>query len=193
MSFLDGLLGGAEPSRRPGLGGTVAAGVALALVVKAVRQYQATHGGQPGQTGRSFDPQGQTTEAPQGTGLGGAMGGLSGLIGAGGLGSLLGNLGGSGALSSLIGRFQQAGYGQQAQSWVGTGQNQPIAPHEMAHALGDEAISALQQQTGMPREQLLAELARELPQAINQATPQGRLPATDDELHDVARQPSSQA
>jgi uncharacterized protein YidB (DUF937 family) len=51
----------------------------------------------------------------------------------------------------------------------------------------------LQQQTGMPREKLLAELARELPQAINDATPQGRLPGNDDELQETARQPTSNA
>jgi uncharacterized protein YidB (DUF937 family) len=54
-------------------------------------------------------------------------------------------------------------------------------------------VNELQQQTGMPRQQLLNDLAHELPQAINEATPQGRLPESDDELHEVARQPASNA
>jgi uncharacterized protein YidB (DUF937 family) len=193
MGLLDGLLGGGQPQRRPGLGDTVAAGVVLALLVKGIRQYQASHGGQPGQTGRSFDPQNQA--APQaGGGLGGMLGGLGGLLGGGGgIGALLGGLGGAGALDSLIGRFQQKGFGPQVQSWVGTGQNQPIAPHEVESALGENAVNELQQQTGMPRQQLLSDLAHELPQAINEATPQGRLPESDDELHEVARQPASNA
>jgi uncharacterized protein YidB (DUF937 family) len=200
MGLLDGLLGGGQPQRRPGLGDTVAAGVILALLVKAVRNYQASHSGQPGQAGCSFDPQSQAGAQPGG--VGGMLGGLGGMLGGGGLagsglggglGGLLGSLGGAGALGSLISRFQDKGYGQQAQSWVGTGQNQPIAPHEVEDALGANAVNELQQQTGVPRQQLLSELAHELPQAINEATPQGRLPESDDELHEVARQPAPNA
>jgi uncharacterized protein YidB (DUF937 family) len=189
MGLLDGLMGGGQPQRRAGIGDTIAAGVVLALLVKGIRHYQATHGGQPGQAGRSFDPRSQA--APE-TG-GGMLGGLGGLLGGGGLGSLLGGLGGAGALGSLVGRFQDKGYGAQAQSWVGMGQNQPIAPHDVENALGDDAIDELQQRSGLPRQQLLSELAQELPQAINEATPQGRLPESDDELHDVARKPSPHA
>jgi len=188
MGLLDGILGGGQPQRRPGLGDTLAAGVVLALLVKAVRQYQASHGGPPAQTGRSFDPNAQAQ--PQG-GMPGALGGL--LSGGGGLGGLLGGLGGAGALGALVSRFQQSGLGQQAQSWVGTGQNQPIAPHQVERALGGHALEALQQQTGLSREQLLAELAHELPQAINEATPQGRLPETDEELDETARKPTPNA
>lgn len=197
MGLLDSILGGGQPQRRPGLGDTVAAVVVLALLVKAVRQYQASHGGQPATSGRSFDPQAQAQasgHAPGGLGgmLGGLLGGGSAGSGMGsGLGGLLGGLGGAGALSSLIGQFQQKGFGQQVQSWVGAGQNQPIAPHEVEKALGDNTINALTQQTGMPREQLLGELAHELPQAINEATPQGRLPASDEELHATAQQPAA--
>ena len=64
-----------------------------------------------------------------------------------------------------------------------------MAPQELEHALGEDTIQELQQQTGMPREQLVSELARELPEAVNEATPQGRVPADDDELHQVATQP----
>jgi uncharacterized protein YidB (DUF937 family) len=196
MGLLDEVLGGAglgpqAGGQRPGLGGTVAAGVVLALLVKAVRSYEASHG-QAGAT-RSFDPQAQPMggAAPaQGGGLGGLLGGLGGMLGqgGGGLGGLLGGLGGAGALGALINQFQQKGYGQQVNSWVGHGQNQPLAPAQVADALGDDTVQQLQQQTGMPRESLLADLAHLLPQAINEATPQGR-PPSDEELHEIARQP----
>lgn len=187
MGLLDGVLGGlgGQPQRQPGLGGTVAAGVILALLVKGVREYQASHGGAPGQ-GRSFDPQAQAG-APAGGGLGGLLGSLGG---AGGLGGLLSGLGGAGALGALVDRFHQKGFGQQAGSWVGTDANQPIAPHEVGEVLGEDTLSQLQQRTGLSRENLLAELARELPQAISAATPQGRLPSNDAELHQVAAQPT---
>jgi uncharacterized protein YidB (DUF937 family) len=188
MGLLDQVVGnmGArarQPQGKPGLGQTVAAGVILALLVKAIRQHQNAQAGAAAQA-----PQAQTPQAQQ-HGGGGLLGGLGGMLGGGGLGSILGNLGGAGALGGLIGQLQQRGLGDKVNSWVSTGQNQQVAPQELEQALGDDAINELQQQTGMPREQLVSELARELPEAVNEATPQGRVPADDDELHQVATQP----
>ncbi|MFL5294746.1 MAG: YidB family protein [Phenylobacterium sp.] len=196
MGLLDSVLGGmgagGQPQQRPGLGSTVAAGVLLALAVKAVRSYEASHGG--GAQSRSFDPQSQAQRAPGG-GLGGMLGGLGGMLGGGGggLGGLLGGLGGAGALGSLINQLQQRGFGQQANSWVQHGENQPISPAQLPQALGEDTIQQLQQQTGMPRDALLTDLAHVLPQAVDEATPHGRLPS-DEELHQIARpQPPGQA
>jgi uncharacterized protein YidB (DUF937 family) len=189
MGLLESIIGGGQPQRRPGLGDTVAAGVVLALLVKAVRQWQATHE-VPGAAGRSFDPQAAPAPAQAGGGLGGILGGL---MGGGGLGGLLSGLGGAGALGALVSRFQQKGFGPQVGSWVDEGVNTPIEPHQMSEALGPNVLNELQQRTGMSREQLLAELARELPQAINAATPEGRVPQSDEELHEAARRPASQA
>lgn len=187
---LGGMGGGQQPQRSPGLGGTVAAGVVLALLVKAVRSYEASHGGAAGQD-RSFDPQGQAQPAGGGLGggLGGMLGGLGGLLGGaggGGLGGILGSLGGAGALGGLIGQLQQRGFGQQVNSWVNHGSNQPIPPAQLPDALGEDTIQQLQQQTGMPRDALLTDLAHILPQAVDEATPHGRLP-NDQELHEIAK------
>jgi uncharacterized protein YidB (DUF937 family) len=194
MGLLDSVLGGigagGQPQQRaPGLGGTVAAGVILALLVKAVRQHQAQHP-QGGPEPRSFDPQTQAGAPPSAGGglLGGLMGGLGGMLGGAGLGGLLGGLGGAGALGALVGHFQQKGYGPQVGSWVGQGENQPIAPGQLGEALGEPALNQLQQQTGLSRENLLAELSHLLPQAISEVTPAGRLPA-DEELHRMAAEP----
>jgi uncharacterized protein YidB (DUF937 family) len=202
MGLLDGVMGSiGGDGRRPGLGSTVAAGAILALLVKGVRSYQQSH--PAAGEGRSFDPgqvaQGQVTEGqvvpgqippaqvtPAQAAAAGA-GGLGGLLGgAGGLGGLLSGLGGASALGALVGQFQQRGLGPQVSSWIGSGANQPVAPDQVAHALGEENIQALQQQTGTPREALLTELAQHLPDAVHQLTPQGRLP-DDDELHQIAQ------
>ena len=187
MGLLDQVVGsmGArarQPQRKGSIGQTVAAGVILALLVKGVRQYQKAQSA----AGASA-PQAQTPEGQRQTG--GLLGGLSDMLGGAGLSSVLGNLGGAGALGGLIGQLQQRGLGDKVNSWVSTGQNQEVAPHELEQALGDEAINELQQQTGMPRQQLVSELARELPDAVSEATPQGRVPADDDELHEAATQP----
>lgn len=193
MGLLDQIMGGGGgPQRQPGFGSTVAAGAVLALLVKAIRDHQAGQG--PGER-RSFDPnaaagQGAGAPAPSGGGIlsalaPGGLGALAGLAGSGGLGSLLGGLGGSGALGALISRFEQAGYGPQVSSWVGSGPNAPIQPNQVGEALGEGAVGELQQKTGLPRESLLSELAHVLPAAISQATPNGHAP-NDAELHQAA-------
>jgi uncharacterized protein YidB (DUF937 family) len=186
MGLLDGVMGSMAGGgdRRPGLGSTVAAGAVLALLVKGVRDWQQSH--PPGE-GRSFNPQDAGQAQAQPAAAGGGLGGMLGGLGGGGLGGLLGGLGGAGALGALVGQLQQGGLGDQVASWVGHGQNAPVAPNQLANALGDDNVAALQQQTGMPRDQLLSQLADHLPDAIHQLTPQGRLP-DEGELHQIASQ-----
>ncbi|HKU13264.1 MAG TPA: YidB family protein [Steroidobacteraceae bacterium] len=86
-----------------------------------------------------------------------------------------------GGLKDLLDRFRQSGQGSKADSWVAKGPNHPIAPGELETALGEERIQWLMEQTGMPRDQLLAGLSHELPDAVDRLTPEGRLP-TDAEL-----------
>ena len=62
-------------------------------------------------------------------------------------------------------------------SWVKTGPNKPITPAQLEQAIGPDVLDTLTKQTGLSREELLARLARELPDAVDKYTPQGRLPA----------------
>ncbi len=100
-----------------------------------------------------------------------------------GLGGLLGGLGGasaggflSGGLGELVERFKQNGHGEPAQSWVGNGPNQAISPPQLEQAIGTDVLATLSQQTGLSRDELLARLSRELPEAVHRYTPDGRLP-----------------
>ena len=85
-------------------------------------------------------------------------------------GSIVGGLGG------LLKQFQQAGLGEVVDSWINTGPNKTVAPGKVAEALGPEMIDALSQRTGLPRDQVVAILSQVLPQAVDQLTPEGRLP-----------------
>lgn len=126
----------------------------------------------------------------RGGGLGSALGG--GGAGGGGLGDLLkGPLGGmlaggaagsilSGGLGSLLNQLQQNGHGQAAQSWVGTGPNQEISETDLAKSIGIDDIDAVASHAGMSRDELLSGLRRELPGAVDQLTPHGRLPTEDE-------------
>lgn len=110
----------------------------------------------------------------------GASGGAGVNAPAGGLGGLLGGMGAGGMLTGGIGelieRFKRNGQSQAADSWVSTGPNQPLAPDQLEQALGPEVLSSLAQHTGLSRDELLTRLTRELPDAVDQFTPQGRVP-----------------
>jgi len=107
-----------------------------------------------------------------GTGDSGAARGAGGALSGGGL---------AGGLKDLVDRFREGGQEEKVQSWVSKGPNKPIDPNELEQSLGEERIEWLVEQTGLPRDQLLAGLSGELPGAIDKLTPQGRIP-TDEEL-----------
>ena len=127
---------------------------------------------------------GQST--PAGTGQSGTTGtgqsGISGLLGQ--LGRSLGSAsaGGilTGGLGELLDRFTQSGQGETAESWIKTGRNKPVTPPQLEQAIGPEVLDTLSKQTGLSREELLARLSRELPNAVDKYTPQGRLPTETD-------------
>ena len=120
--------------------------------------------------------------------LGGLKQSAPGTAGQGGAGGLLEHLKGSlgstsaggvlsGGLGELVDRFKQSGQGETADSWVKTGPNKPVTPSQLEQAIGPEVLDTLSKQTGLSRSELLARLSRELPDAVDKYTPQGRLPA----------------
>jgi uncharacterized protein YidB (DUF937 family) len=123
----------------------------------------------------------QPAPSPAGGGMGGGLGNvlkgpLGGLLAGGAAGSVL-----SGGLGDVLKQLQQSGNSETANSWVGKGDNKPIAPGDLAKALGADQINALASQSGLEPDELLSGLSRYLPQVIDHLTPDGRLP-TDSEL-----------
>jgi uncharacterized protein YidB (DUF937 family) len=108
-------------------------------------------------------------------GIGGLLGQLSSSLGGASAGGVL-----SGGLSELIERFKQSGQAETAESWVKTGPNKPCTPSQLEQAIGPEVFDTLEKQTGLSRDELLARLCRELPDAVDKYTPQGRLPTEVD-------------
>ena len=104
--------------------------------------------------------------------LGGLLGSLGGGLAGGGVGSLL-----NGGVGELLERFKQNGQGDLAESWINKGPNKELPPPQLKQAIGSDVLEALEQQTGLSQEELLARLSRELPSAIDQYTPDGRLPS----------------
>lgn len=156
MSLLNGLLGA--------LGGSSAQGGAGTNPLLQVALSLLAGGGQGASQGG----------ASQG-GLGG-LASLGGLAGLAGMAGAAGGGGGAGGLGALIEAFTRNGLGEQAQSWVGTGQNLPISGAQLQQVLGGDVLSGIARQLGTSQEEASSGLAGLLPQLIDQLTPQGRLP-----------------
>lgn len=86
----------------------------------------------------------------------------------------------SDAVSGLIEKFRGAGQAQTADSWVAAGDNQDVKPDDLAASLGDDMVRELIAKTGLSRSDILSRLATSLPAAVDQMTPQGRLPSADE-------------
>jgi uncharacterized protein YidB (DUF937 family) len=133
------------------------------------------------QSGTAPQPSPTPAPPPVNAGAGGGLGdifkgGLGGLLAGGAAGTVL-----SGGLGDLLNQLQQGGHGDAANSWVGKGENKPIAPGDLASALGADQIESLSAQSGLSREELLNGLSQYLPQVVDHLTPDGRLP-TENEL-----------
>jgi uncharacterized protein YidB (DUF937 family) len=109
-------------------------------------------------------------------GIGGLLGQLTGGLGGASAGGIL-----SSGLGELIERFKQSGQGGTAESRVKPGPNKPCTPAELEQAIGPEVLDTLSSQTGLSREEVVSRLCRELPEAVDKYTPEGRVP-TEAEL-----------
>jgi uncharacterized protein YidB (DUF937 family) len=117
--------------------------------------------------------------APSGGGLDdllkGGLGGLGGLLAGGAAGSVLGS-----GLDGLLKQLQQNGLGDVADSWVSKGPNKDISTNDLARSIGLDDIDALAGQTGLSRDDLLSGLQQQLPDLVDQLTPDGRMPTEDE-------------
>lgn len=100
---------------------------------------------------------------------------LAGMLGGGSAGTIV-----SGGLGELIERFKQNGQGRAADSWVSTGPNQPLRAEQLEQAIGPEVLATLSRHTGLSSDELLSRLTLDLPAAVDQFTPGGRLPTEDE-------------
>ena len=118
--------------------------------------------------------QGKLDSSSQGSSAsagGGLPGNLGGALAGRSIGDLLSN-----GLRDLVDSFKQAGHGEAADSWVGHGPNKQIGPSDLERALGPDVLAILSQQTGLSREEILSRLSKNLPNAVDKYTPQGRIP-----------------
>jgi uncharacterized protein YidB (DUF937 family) len=176
LDVLNGMQNGPRGPSNPSASGGGMSPMTMAvlglLAWKAVKHLTAS---QPGAASAPAPASGTSG----GGGLGNILGGnLGGLLAGGAAGSVI-----SGGLGDLLKQLQQSGHSETANSWVGSGQNKPIGPGDLAKALGADQINGLMSQTGLSRDDLLSGLSQQLPGVIDHLTPNGRLP-TEGEVSD---------
>ena len=112
--------------------------------------------------------------------------------GGGGLGDILGQLLGGGTasgagtgLGGLLEQMQKAGFGEQAQSWVGTGQNMQIAPDAMSDIFGKDGLEEIARRTNLTPQEASEGLSQLLPEVVDRVTPSGHEPDFDELIRSV--------
>ena len=85
-----------------------------------------------------------------------------------------------GGLSKIMEGAHAAGLSAQANSWVSTGENQPIDGQQAKAVVGDDAVKQLAQDAGVSEDEAADTLAKVVPQVVNGLSPNGQLPSDDD-------------
>jgi uncharacterized protein YidB (DUF937 family) len=105
-----------------------------------------------------------------------ALGQLEGAVLPVVLSEVLGTSGGQGGLSAIVAKLQQAGFGDQVKSWIGNGQNLPITAEQLQQVLGSDTVRQLAAKYNIPIDQITQILAHQIPNAVDKASPDGKLP-----------------
>ncbi|MDV5144687.1 YidB family protein [Streptomyces sp. SBC-4] len=109
-------------------------------------------------------------------GSGGAGGILGSLLGALAGGKSGGGADGANPLGGLLDMLTKSGLVDQAQSWVGTGENKPVSGTQIAEALPDDTLQKVAADAGVSPQEAADQIAQSLPQAVDKLTPDGAVP-----------------
>jgi uncharacterized protein YidB (DUF937 family) len=165
-----------------GMGSVMMALLPVVLSMLASRGGGASQGGMGGGGGLG-DILGQVLGGGAQRGGGGGMGDILGQVLGGGAAQSgtggMGDMGGMGGLGGLLEQLQRAGYGDQARSWVGTGQNAPISPEALEQVFGHDGMAAIARQAGVSEADAARGLSELLPEVVDRVTPGGDVPDLD--------------
>jgi uncharacterized protein YidB (DUF937 family) len=85
-----------------------------------------------------------------------------------------------GGVEGLKQKFESAGIGDVAKSWIGTGENKSVSPDQVTQALGEERVQQVANDAGVSTEQAADGLSKVLPSAVDTVTPGGQIPSSAD-------------
>jgi uncharacterized protein YidB (DUF937 family) len=82
-----------------------------------------------------------------------------------------------GGLQGMLGKFDAAGLGTIARSWVSKDEpNQPINGDDVLQALGEQHVTQLAENAGVSPDEASNQLATILPDTVDNLTPDGMIP-----------------
>lgn len=93
----------------------------------------------------------------------------------------------NGGLGAVLKRFQDRGYGRQAQSWVATGDNDALDEQAVEQVVGHAELAQMAQRLGVPEQEVAQAFAEIMPEMVDQMSPQGALPGEADALLEDGR------
>ncbi len=123
--------------------------------------------------GRGGDPSARVGRAQSGGGLGDI------------LGQVLGGAAAGGGLGALIEQMGRAGFGEQARSWIGTGENQSLPSGALEQIFGAGGLAEIARRAGLTQDEASRGLAQLMPEVVDRVTPRGEVPGDDDLLASV--------
>jgi uncharacterized protein YidB (DUF937 family) len=85
-----------------------------------------------------------------------------------------------GGLGGLVQAFQGNGMGDMISSWISTGPNPPATADQITNVLGYRTLSQFAAKAGVPQGEAGGLLASLLPAVIDQLTPHGKVPESND-------------
>jgi uncharacterized protein YidB (DUF937 family) len=88
----------------------------------------------------------------------------------------------NGGLQGMLGKMQQAGHGDEVQSWIGTGQNMPIDAGVLSQIFGQGQMEEIAQQLGVSHDEAAGQVAGTLPNVVDRMTPDGQIPEGHSDL-----------
>jgi uncharacterized protein YidB (DUF937 family) len=106
---------------------------------------------------------------------GGLLKGVAGELGKQAPSILSQVLANSGGLQGVADKLRQAGLDKQVASWLSNGQNIPVTKEQLRAALNDKDLQQIARSMGVPVDQALDVLSKYLPDAVDQASPNGQI------------------
>lgn len=92
----------------------------------------------------------------------------------------------NGGIEGVLGKLKQKGYGREANSWIGTGENASISSDALAEIFGRDEVGEVAQQMGVDPQQALGGLASVFPELVSEMTPQGHVESGSDDVVEQA-------
>ena len=91
--------------------------------------------------------------------------------------AVMGMVNAQGGVGGLLEKLEQGGLGDQVKSWVSPQEkNAPVSGEQVSDALGREHMDKLAAQAGVSPQEAADGMAKVLPGAVDQLTPEGEVP-----------------